>query len=392
MKIHEYQAKQILSRHGVKVLPSKLATSDEEARAAYGELGGGVCAVKAQVHAGGRGKGGGVKLVQSAAEAKDVADQILSRPLVTHQTGPKGVPVRQVLVEKGVGIERELYAGITIDRSAERPVLMACGEGGVEIEELAEHSPEKIVKEYFSPTIGLPAYRGRHVAKAIGLAGKFIVKGGALFASLAEAFVHNDCSLLEINPLVVSADGDLIALDAKMNFDDNALYRHKDIAAMRDMAEEGELEAKAAEHGLSYIGLDGEIGCMVNGAGLAMATMDIIKHHGGEPANFLDVGGGADAAKVTRAFELLLSDPKVTAVLVNIFGGIMKCDVIADGIITAVQEVGITVPLVVRLEGTNVDEGKAKLKKSGLAITSADTMADAAVKVIAEAKRHGGSN
>ena len=391
MKVHEYQAKEILSHCGVKVLPSKLAASGEEARAAYEQLGGGTCAVKAQVHAGGRGKGGGVKLVKSAAEAEQVADRILSRPLVTHQTGPEGVQVRQVLVEKGVEIEREMYIGITLDRSAERPVLMACGEGGVEIEELAERAPEKIVKAHFPPGAGLLAYRGRQIAKAIGLTGKLISKGGALSVSLARAFVEKDCSLLEINPLVVTADGDLIALDAKMSFDDNALYRQKDIAAMRDPAEEGKLEAKAAEHDLSYIGLDGDIGCMVNGAGLAMATMDIIKYHGGEPANFLDVGGGADAEKVTRAFELLLSDRKVKAVLVNIFGGIMKCDVIADGIIAAAHEVGIDVPLVVRLEGTNVDEGKAKLKESGLAITSADTMEDAATKVIAEAKRHGDS-
>ncbi|MEW6358088.1 MAG: ADP-forming succinate--CoA ligase subunit beta [Planctomycetota bacterium] len=386
MKAHEYQAKQILSRCGVKVLPSRLAASGEEAARAFEDLGGGVCVVKAQVHAGGRGKGGGVHLVRSAAEAKEAADRILSRPLVTHQTGPAGVRVRQALVEKGVGIAREVYVGITLDRSAERPVLMACGEGGMEIEELAARSPEKIVKEHFSPTTGLPAYRGRCVAKAIGLTGKLINTGGALLASLGRIFVENDCSLLEINPLVVTTDGDLVALDAKMNFDDNALYRHKDIAALRDLAEEGELEAKAAEHDLSYIGLDGDIGCMVNGAGLAMATMDIIKHHGGEPANFLDVGGGADAEKVTRAFELLLSDPKVKAVLVNIFGGIMKCDVIADGVIAAAREVGIAVPLVVRLEGTNVDQGKAKLRESCLAITSADTMEDAAVKVIEMAK------
>jgi len=386
MKLHEHQAKEILARYGVPVLPGKLVASESEAEAAYRELGGGVCAVKAQVHAGGRGKGGGVKVVRSAEEARQVAQDILSRPLVTPQTGPDGVAVRELLVEKGAEIDREMYAGITIDRSAELPVVMAAGEGGVEIEELAERSPGAIVKAHFRPAVGLPLFRCRVLARSIGLTGKTLSAGARLLSALGRAFVENDCSLLEINPLVLDRQGGLIALDAKMALDDNALYRHEELASMRDTAEEGELEARASDAGLSYVGLDGTIGCMVNGAGLAMATMDIIKLHGGEPANFLDVGGGASTERVAQAFELLLADRKVSAVLVNIFGGIMKCDVIADGIIAACKEVGIHVPLIVRLEGTNVEQGRAKLAQSGLAITSADGMEDAAVKVVAAAK------
>ena len=386
MKIHEYQAKELLSRYGVGVQAGEVAESADQAREIAERMKAGLYVVKAQVHAGARGKGGGVKLVQTPAEVREAAQQILSTPLVTPQTGPQGRRVRKVLVAAGVEIERELYIGITLDRNARRPALLACGQGGIQIEEIAAHVPEKIIREEIELCFGLGDYQARRVTVHLGLPNRLFGAATKTLTGMAKAFVGLDCSLVELNPLAVTKQGELVALDAKMSFDDNGLYRHPEVAALRDPDEENPLEVEAENDGLSYVGMDGAIGCMVNGAGLAMATMDIIKLYGGEPANFLDVGGGADLSKVTHAFKIILTDPRVKAVLVNIFGGIMKCDVIAEGIITAVKEAGIKVPLVVRLEGTNVEAGRKLLHESGLSIIAAQGMAEAAQKAVAAAK------
>jgi len=382
VNIHEYQAKEILRRYKVNVPRGKVANDPAEAEAAAKELGGSVCVVKAQVHAGGRGKGGGIKLAKSPAEAREIADKMIGMKLVTHQTGPEGKEVHRVLIEEGCDIGRELYLGMVLDRSIGRLTMMASSEGGVEIEEVAAKSPEKILREEIDPAIGLQAYQARNLAFGLGLPKDSINKAVAFMTGLYKAFVESDCALAEINPLVLTKQGDLLALDCKMGFDDNALYRHPDVREMRDFAEEDPREVEAAKYDLSYIGLDGNIACMVNGAGLAMATMDIIKFYGGSPANFLDVGGGATTEKVTAAFKILLSDKNVKAILVNIFGGIMKCDVVASGIVAAAKEVKLSVPLVVRLEGTNVELGRKILSESGLNITPGENMADAAEKVV----------
>ena len=384
MKIHEYQAKQVLARFGVPILGGQVASTAEEARQAAERLGP-VTVVKAQIHAGGRGKGGGVKLARSAEEAGEIAGRMLGMQLVTHQTGPEGQTVRKVYVEAGCDIEREYYLGMLLDRANSRIVVMASSEGGVEIERVAEEHPEKILKVWVDPAVGFQAYQGRQLAGGLGLSGKVGAAFARFVARLYDVYCGADASLLEINPLVVTRQGDVIALDAKLNLDDNALFRHPDLAAYRDPDEETPAEQKAFEYGISYISLDGNIACMVNGAGLAMATMDIIKLHGGEPANFLDVGGGASEEQVTQAFRLLTSDTGVKAILVNIFGGIMKCDVIANGIINAARKLSLNLPLVVRLHGTNVDLGKKLLAESGLAIIPADTMTEAARQVVAAA-------
>jgi succinyl-CoA synthetase beta subunit len=383
LKIHEYQAKEVLRGFGVPVPRGKVARTPDEADAAGRTLRPGLLVLKAQVHAGGRGKAGGIQLVRDLQALREKSRQMLERPLVTPQTGPEGKRVRTLLVEEGCDIARELYVGIAVDRRVGRPVLMGCAEGGVEIEEVAARSPEKILKETLDLPFGLHGFQARRLAFGIGLGPPLLGKAQAFLGSLARAFVEKDASLVEVNPLVVTQAGDLIALDAKMNFDDNALYRHPDIVAYRDLDEENPAEVRASEHELSYISLDGEIGCLVNGAGLAMATMDIIKLHGGEPANFLDVGGGATRERVTEAFKIILEDRRVKGVLVNIFGGIMKCDVIAQGIVEAVRELGLSVPLVVRLEGTNVERGRQILAESSLAVTPASDMADAASKIVA---------
>jgi succinyl-CoA synthetase beta subunit len=386
MNIHEYQAKEILRRHKVAVPRGKVIFSADEAEAAATEMGTPVVVVKAQIHAGGRGKGGGVKVVKSPAEAREAAKKMLGMTLVTHQTGPEGKTVHKVLIEEGCEIARELYLGVVLDRAIGRLVMMASQEGGVEIEEVAAKSPEKILREAIDPAIGLQGYQARKLAFGLGMPKESVNKAVAFMTSLYKAFVESDCSLAEINPLVLTKSGDLLALDCKMGFDDNALYRHSDVREMRDPNEEDPRETEAAKYDLSYIGLDGNIACMVNGAGLAMATMDIIKFYGGEPANFLDVGGGATTEKVTAAFKILLSDENVKAILVNIFGGIMKCDVVAAGIVEAAKQIGLEVPLVVRLEGTNVELGKKILRESGLNIIPGDNMADAAEKVVKAAK------
>ncbi|MBI2964184.1 MAG: ADP-forming succinate--CoA ligase subunit beta [Deltaproteobacteria bacterium] len=382
MNIHEYQAKEVLRRYKVNVPRGKVAVTAAEAEAAARELGGKVCVVKAQVHAGGRGKGGGIKLAKSPAEAREIADKMIGMKLVTHQTGPEGKEVHRVLVEEGCDIARELYLGMVLDRAIGRLTMMASTEGGVEIEEVAARTPEKILKEVIDPAVGLQGYQARKLAFALGIPKESIGKAVAFMTGLYKAFVESDCSLAEINPLVLTRQGDLLALDCKMGFDDNALYRHADIREMRDFAEEDPREVEAARFDLSYIGLDGDIACMVNGAGLAMATMDIIKFYGGSPANFLDVGGGATTEKVTAAFKILLADRNVKAILVNIFGGIMRCDVVASGIVEAAKQVKLSVPLVVRLEGTNVDLGRKILSESGLDITPGENMADAAERVV----------
>ncbi|HZX64780.1 MAG TPA: ADP-forming succinate--CoA ligase subunit beta [Myxococcales bacterium] len=389
MKIHEYQAKEILRGFGVAVPRGKLAKTPEEAVSAARELLANkpVCVVKAQIHAGGRGKGGGVKLARSPEEAGEIARKMLGMQLVTHQTGPQGQKVRRVYVEEGMDIARELYLGLTLDRTVSRNTMMASSEGGVEIEEVAAKHPEKILRETVDPVVGLAGYQGRDLAFTLGLKGPEVNSFAKFASAMYRAFQATDASIVEINPLVVTKQGEVLALDAKMNFDDNALFRHKDIAALRDPDEEDPREQQAKEFDLNYIALEGNIACMVNGAGLAMATMDIIKSSGGMPANFLDVGGGADEEKVTAAFKLLVSDPQVKAVLVNIFGGIMKCDVIAAGIIAAAKQVHLHVPLVVRLEGTNVEQGKTLLRNSGLAIIPADDLGDAARKAVAAAKK-----
>ena len=382
MKVHEYQAKEVLARYGVAVPRNKLVTEANQARAAAEELGGRVV-VKAQIHAGGRGKGGGVKLADNADQAVELANEIMGMTLVTKQTGPEGRLVRRVLIEEALPIERELYLGIVLDRSEGFPVMMASKFGGMEIEEVAEENPEAILKAHFDPDVGLHPYLARQLAFGLGLEGDAFKAGIKLMHALARAYGDTDASLFEINPLVTTTDGRVIALDAKASFDDSAMFRHKDILEMRDLDEEEPLEVEASKFDLNYIKLDGNIGCMVNGAGLAMATMDIIKHCGGEPANFLDVGGDASQERVAAAFRILLSDSAVKGVLVNIFGGIVRCDMVARGVVAAAQEVKLSIPLVVRLEGTNVEEGRRVLAESDLAVIVGDGMADAAEKVVA---------
>ena len=382
MKIHEYQGKAILARFGVPVPRGDVAFNADEAVAIAQRLGLPVV-VKAQIHAGGRGKGGGVKVAKTMEDVQRLAGSILGMTLVTHQTGPEGKVVQRLLIEQGLTIARELYLGLVIDRAAQRPVLMASPAGGMEIEKVAADTPELIFKEYIHPTAGLESYQAQKLAFALGLEGPAVKQAVKLMIAIYEAFKATDASMIEINPLIVTGEGNLLALDAKVGFDDNALYRHPDIREMRDLTEEDPLEIEASKYSLNYIRLDGTIGCMVNGAGLAMATMDIIQYAGGKPANFLDVGGGANEEQVKNAMRILLSDRNVKAVLINIFGGIMRCDIIATGVVNAVKEIGIAVPVVVRLEGTNVEEGKAILKSSGLTIIPADGMKDAAEKVIA---------
>jgi succinyl-CoA synthetase beta subunit len=387
MKIHEYQAKAILSRHGVPVPRGEVAFNPVEAGEIAHRLGTSVVVVKAQIHAGGRGKGGGVKLARSTEEAESLARQILGMTLVTHQTGPEGRLVGRVLIEEGLQIARELYLSLLLDRAAGKPVMMASAAGGMDIEEVAATTPEQIVRVYIDPGVGLVPFEARQLGFAIGLDGPQVNKFVKLATSLYEAFVATDASLVEINPLLVTKGGDLLALDAKMTFDDNALYRHPDLRELRDIGEEDPLEIEASKFSLNYIHLDGNIGCMVNGAGLAMATMDIIKLAGGEPANFLDVGGGANAEQIRNAFKILMSDKNVKAVLINIFGGILRCDVLAQGVIAAVKELGVPVPIVIRMEGTNVDEGKRLLRESGMNFTTADSMGEAAARVVQLAKQ-----
>jgi succinyl-CoA synthetase beta subunit len=382
MKIHEYQAKAILARHGVPVPRGEVALNATEAGEIAGRLGGAVVVVKAQIHAGGRGKGGGVKLAKSPEEAEAIARKMIGMNLVTHQTGPEGRIVGRVLVEEGLQIARELYLSLLLDRASGKPVMMASAAGGMDIEEVAASTPEKIVRVYIDAGVGLVPFEARQLGFAIGLDGPQVSKFVKLATALYEAFVATDASLVEINPLLVTKAGDLLALDAKMNFDDNALYRHQDIRELRDLGEEDPLEIEASKYSLNYIHLDGNIGCMVNGAGLAMATMDIIKLAGGEPANFLDVGGGANAEQIRNAFKILMSDKNVKAVLINIFGGILRCDVLAQGVIAAVRELGVPVPIVIRMEGTNVDEGKRLLRESGMNFTTADSMGEAASTVV----------
>ena len=383
MKIHEYQGKEIFRKYGVRTPRGFPAFSVEEALEAAKKLGGSVWVVKAQIHAGGRGKGGGVKVARSLAEVKTLASKILGMQLKTHQTGPQGQKVRRLLIEEGADIRKELYAGMVVDRVSQRVVLMASSEGGMDIEEVAAKTPEKIRKVAIDPGQGLTDADADEIALAIGIPEASLPQGRALFKALYKCFDETDASLAEINPLIISKDNQVIALDSKLNFDDNALFRHPELVALRDLDEEDPLEIEASKHDLNYISLDGNIACMVNGAGLAMATMDTIKLFGGSPANFLDVGGGATAEKVTAAFKIMLSNRKVKAILVNIFGGIMKCDTIATGVVAAAREVKLSVPLVVRMKGTNEDLGKKILKESGLPIISADNMADAGKKVVA---------
>ena len=383
MKIHEYQAKTILARHGVAVPRGEVAFNATQAGEIARRLDSDVVVVKAQIHAGGRGKGGGVKLATSPDQAERLAGDMIGMTLVTHQTGPEGRVVSRVLVEEGLQMTRELYLGLVLDRAAGKPVMMASAAGGMDIEAVAASTPEKIVRVYIEPGVGLVPFEARQLGFAIGLDGPQVNKAVALMTALYEAFVATDASLIEINPLVVTALGDLLALDAKMDFDDNALYRHPDIRDLRDLGEEDPLEIEASKFSLNYIHLDGNIGCMVNGAGLAMATMDIIKLAGGEPANFLDVGGGANADQIRHAFRILMSDKSVKAVLINIFGGILRCDVLAQGVIAAVKELGVRVPIVIRIEGTNVDEGKRLLRESGMNFTTVDGMGEAATEVVA---------
>ncbi|WP_040228104.1 ADP-forming succinate--CoA ligase subunit beta [Bhargavaea cecembensis] len=382
MNIHEYQGKQLLREFGVEVPRGMVAFSPEEAVKAAKELGSNVTVVKAQIHAGGRGKAGGVKLAKNVDEVRDYAKELLGKVLVTHQTGPEGKEVKRLYIEEGSDILKEYYISLVVDRSTDRVVLMGSEEGGMDIEEVAEKTPEKIFKEVIDPVIGLAGFQARRMAFNMNIPAKLVNKAAKLFLGLYEAFVSKDASIVEINPLVVTGDDKVMALDAKFNFDSNALYRHADIVELRDFDEEDPKEIEASKYDLSYVSLDGNIGCMVNGAGLAMSTMDTINFYGGRPANFLDVGGGATAEKVTEAFKIILSDPHVKGIFVNIFGGIMKCDIIAEGVIQATKQLGLEVPLVVRLEGTNVDAGKKLLNESGLNITSADSMADGAQKIV----------
>jgi succinyl-CoA synthetase beta subunit len=383
MKIHEYQAKAILSRYGVPVPRGEVAFDAAEAGEIARRLGGGTVVVKAQIHAGGRGKGGGVKLARSPEEAVRIAGEMIGMRLVTHQTGPDGRIVSRVLVEEGLQMARELYFSIVLDRACGKPAMMASSAGGMDIEEVAATAPDKIVKTHIEPGVGFVPFQARQLGFAMALDGAQVNKAVALMSALYDAFLATDASLLEINPLVVTASGQLLALDAKVNLDDNALYRHPDLRELRDLGEEDPLEIEASKSSLNYIHLDGNIGCMVNGAGLAMATMDIIKLSGGQPANFLDVGGGANADQIRNAFKILMSDTNVKAVLINIFGGILRCDVLATGVIAAVTELGVRVPIVIRMEGTNVEEGKRLLKESGLNFTTADSMDGAAASVVA---------
>ncbi|WP_053362141.1 ADP-forming succinate--CoA ligase subunit beta [Bacillus sp. FJAT-27251] len=386
MNIHEYQGKEVLRQYGVTVPNGKVAFTVEEAVEAAKELGTEVCVVKAQIHAGGRGKAGGVKVAKNLEEVRTYASEILGKTLVTHQTGPEGKEVKRLLIEEGCDIKKEYYVGLVLDRATSRVVLMASEEGGTEIEEVAEQTPEKIFKEEIDPVVGLTPFQARRIAFNINIPKELVNQAVKFMMGLYNAYIEKDCSIAEINPLVVTGDGKVMALDAKLNFDANALYRQKDILALRDLEEEDPKEIEASKYDLSYISLDGNIGCMVNGAGLAMSTMDIVKHYGGEPANFLDVGGGATAEKVTEAFKIILSDPNVKGIFVNIFGGIMKCDVIATGVVEAAKQVGLEVPLVVRLEGTNVDLGKQILNESGLNIVAAESMADGAQKIVSLVK------
>ncbi|MBU3666027.1 MAG: ADP-forming succinate--CoA ligase subunit beta [Chthoniobacterales bacterium] len=393
MNIHEYQAKELLTKFGADNPRGSVARTPAEAEKVARELGTNSIVVKAQIHAGGRGKGtftngfkGGVQLCKTAGQARDIASKMIGQTLVTHQTGPEGRVVNQVLVAESVEIEKEFYFAILMDRATGAPVIVASREGGMDIEEVAAKSPEKIIREPVDPAWGLQPYQTRKLARELGFAPSKMRPACKLFAALYRCFIACDCSMVEINPLVLTKGGDVLALDAKFSFDDNALFRHPEIVALRDEAEEDPREVAAAKHHLSYIGLDGNIGCMVNGAGLAMATMDIIKHHGGAPANFLDVGGGASEEQVTEAFKILLSDPKVKAILVNIFGGIMKCDIIAQGVMNAAKALKLEIPLVVRLEGTNVEQGRKLLASSGLAVISAADLDDAAKQVVALAR------
>ena len=389
MKVHEYQAKSLLARYGVAIPRGEVADTPEAAREIAKRLGG-AAVVKAQIHAGGRGKGGGVKVAKDADQAFEHARAILGMTLVTPQTGPAGRVVRKVLVEEALDLDRELYLGVTLDRSRSLPVVIASRSGGMEIEEVAAKDPAAVVREPVNPFLGLFPYQARRLAFALGLSGDAFREGVSLLQGLFRAYVDTDSTLAEVNPLLVTRAGHVLALDAKMTFDDNALFRHTDIREMRDLAEEDPLEVEASKFGLNYIKLDGSVGCMVNGAGLAMATMDLVKLAGGEPANFLDVGGGANEEQVKNAFRIILSDANVRAILINIFGGIMRCDVIAKGVVAAVREMGLSLPVVVRLEGTNVDEGKRILRESGLAVTPAEGLADGAQKAVAAAAQPAG--
>lgn len=382
MNIHEYQGKEVLRQYGVSVPNGKVAFTVDEAVEAAKELGSKVCVVKAQIHAGGRGKAGGVKVAKNLEEVRHYANEILGKTLVTHQTGPEGKEVKRLLIEEGCDIQKEYYIGLVLDRATSRVVLMASEEGGTEIEVVAEKTPERIFKEEIDPVVGLTAFQARRIAFNINIPSRLVGQAVKFMMGLYNAFINKDCSIAEINPLVVTGDGKVMALDAKLNFDSNALYRHNDIMDLRDLEEEDAKEIEASKHDLSYVALDGNIGCMVNGAGLAMSTMDIVKHYGGEPANFLDVGGGATAEKVTEAFKIILSDHNVKGIFVNIFGGIMKCDVIATGVVEAAKQIGLNVPLVVRLEGTNVDLGKKILAESDINIIAAESMADGAQKIV----------
>ncbi len=384
MNIHEYQAKQVLARFGVPVPKGQFATTPDEAAAAFTALGKPKAVAKAQIHAGGRGKAGGVKLLTAASEVRDFAAKLLGKPLVTHQTGPEGRVVRRVYVEEASEVARELYLGMLVDRKAGAVSVIASTEGGMDIEEVAAKTPEKILTEPINPMLGVAGYQARKIAFALGLKDKQVGQFAALLGSLYRAFIETDASLIEINPLVVTTDGRVICLDAKMSFDDNGLFRHADIRELRDANEEDPAETEAAKYDLSYVHLDGNIGCMVNGAGLAMATMDIVKIYGAEPANFLDVGGGASTEKVAAAFRILLADKRVKGVLINIFGGIMRCDVLAQGVVEAAKQVKLNVPLVVRMEGTNVEEGKKILAASGIKVIAASDMADAARRIVKE--------
>ena len=389
MNIHEYQGKEVLRKYGVTVPNGKVAFSVEEAVCAAKKLGSQVCVVKAQIHAGGRGKAGGVKVAKNINEVESYAKEILGKTLITHQTGPEGKVVKRLLIEEGCDIKKEYYIGLVLDRVTSRVVLMASEEGGTEIEEVAAKTPEKIFKEIIDPAIGLASFQARRIAFNINIPKELINQAVNFMMGLYNAFIEKDCSIAEINPLVITGDGKVMALDAKLNFDDSALYRHPDISEYRDLDEEDEKENRASKYDLNYVTLDGSIGCMVNGAGLEMATLDIIHYYGGEPANFLDVGGSTTVDKVSEAFKIILSDEKVQGIFVNIFGGIVKCDFIAQGVVEAAKQVGLTVPLVVRLEGTNVEIGKEILRNSGIEIVVADSMADGAEKIVSLVKDRG---
>jgi len=382
MNIHEYQGKEILRKYGVAVPNGKVAFSPDEAVKVAKELGSNVTVVKAQIHAGGRGKAGGVKIAKNLDEVRTYAKELIGKILVTHQTGPEGKEVKRLYIEEGSDIQKEYYLSLVLDRATSRVTMMGSEEGGMDIEEVAETNPEKIFKEVVDPVVGLTSFQARRMAFNMNIPANLVGKAVKLMLGLYQAFIDKDASIVEINPLVITGQGDVLALDAKFNFDANALYRHKDIVELRDFDEEDPKEIEASKYDLSYISLDGNIGCMVNGAGLAMATMDTISYYGGSPANFLDVGGGATAEKVTEAFKIILSDPQVKGIFVNIFGGIMKCNIIAEGVVTAAKEIGLAVPLVVRLEGTNVELGKEILNASGLNIVAADSMADGAQKIV----------